>query len=133
MTDNNASRRQHPADPHGELGISVELTEQGHILVVTAHGAIDFWNVGPLQEKLHDTLRAGVTRIVLDLGDVSFVDSTGLGLLVSLDNRTNAENGWLRVADPQPAVRRVMHTTMLDERLQLYSTVEAALSEPEAS
>jgi hypothetical protein len=30
-------------------------------------------------------------------------------------------------------VRRVMHTTMLDERLQLYSTVEAALSEPEAS
>lgn len=133
MTNNaQAPRRRDPADPRGELGIAVDVTELHDVVVVTVHGAIDFWNVGPLQEKLHDARRGGVDRLVLDLSDVAFVDSTGLGLLISRHNELATAGGWLRLVNPQPTVRRVLRMTMLDERLALYPSVEAAIGEPGA-
>jgi stage II sporulation protein AA (anti-sigma F factor antagonist) len=119
--------RRHPAaDGHGELGLTVEFEERDGVTVVTAHGVIDFWNVGPLQERLHHALQDGLARLVLDLGDVSFLDSTGLGLLLSTHDRTAEAGGWLRLAHVQPLVSRVLQTTNLDSRLHIYATTEAA-------
>src|SRR5688500_18125103 len=93
-----ADRRRHPAaDAYVELGLTVDLEERGDVTVAVARGVIDFWNVGPMQERLNDALLHS-PRVVLDLRDVSFVDSTGLGLLISVHDRAAAEGGWLRLA-----------------------------------
>ncbi|MFC0527512.1 STAS domain-containing protein [Phytohabitans kaempferiae] len=120
-------RRRYPAaDAYGELGLAVEVEERDEITLVRARGVIDFWNVGPLQEQLHDALQVDPARLVLDLRDVSFVDSTGLGLLLSVQDRAASEDGWLRLAGPNPLVRRLLRATELDRRLPVYPTVAAA-------
>jgi stage II sporulation protein AA (anti-sigma F factor antagonist) len=121
-----ADRRRYPTgDAYGELGLTVDLEEHHDVSVVRARGVIDFWSVGPLQERLNDALQAH-PRVVLDLRDVSFVDSTGLGLLLSTHERAAAEGGWLRLAALTPLVKRLMQTTELDSRFHVYPTVTAA-------
>ena len=121
-----ADRRRYPAgDAYGELGLAVDLEERHDLSVVTARGVIDFWSVGPMQERLNDALQAH-PRVVLDLRDVSFVDSTGLGLLLSVHERAEADGGWLHLAAPNPLVKRLMQTTELDRRFHVYPTITAA-------
>lgn len=121
-----ADRRRYPAgDAYGELGLSVDLEVHHDISVAIARGVIDFWNVGPLQERLNDALLAN-PRVVLDLRDVSFIDSTGLGLLLSVHDRATAEGGWLRLAALNPLVTRLLRLTELDRRFHIYPTLTAA-------
>jgi stage II sporulation protein AA (anti-sigma F factor antagonist) len=125
-----ADRRRHPAaDAHGELGLAVDLEERHDVTVAVARGVIDFWSVGPLQERLNDALQAH-PRVVLDLRDVSIVDSTGLWLLLSVHERAAADGGWLRLAAPNPLVTRLLRTTELDHRLHVYPTLAAATDGP---
>jgi stage II sporulation protein AA (anti-sigma F factor antagonist) len=123
-----ADRRRYPAgDAYGELGLAVDLEEHHNVSVAIARGVIDFWSVGPLQERLNDALLAN-PRVVLDLRDVSFVDSTGLGLLLSVHDRAAAEGGWLRLAALNPLVRRLLQTTELERRFHVYPTLTAAIA-----
>lgn len=123
----NAERRRNPTgDAYGELGLSVDVEEHNDVSVAVARGVIDFWNVGPMQERLNDALLAS-PHVVLDLRDVSFVDSTGLGLLLSVHYRAEAEGGWLRLAALNPLVKRLVRATELDGRFHIYPSRSAAI------
>lgn len=67
------------------------------------------------------------TAVVLDLGRVSFIDSTGLSMLVAAHSRFNECGKELRVADVPPRVRRVLELTGLDGLLSTYDDVPSAL------
>jgi anti-sigma B factor antagonist len=125
-----AGKGSHPTDagPLSEVGLAVDIDERGDALVATVRGVIDLLSTGPLQEQLNTALSHGATRLVLDLAEVTFVDSTGLGLLVSLQRRTRGAGGWLRLVNPRPQLGRMLHTTNLDQRLQVYTSVESALA-----
>lgn len=123
-----ADRRRDPGgDAYGELGLRVDLEEHHDVSVAIARGVIDFWSVGPMQERLNDAFLAS-PHVVLVLRDVSFVDSTGLGLLLSVHDRAEAEGGWLRLAALNPLVRRLLQTTELERRFHVYPTLTAATS-----
>jgi anti-anti-sigma factor len=94
--------------------------------VVTATGEIDFQSYQPLQELLNTQLRAGRSKLVLDLDSVSFCDSSGLGMFVAIHRRAGMAGGWLRLARPNPQLRRILAVTNLDRLLGAYDTVEAA-------
>ena len=94
--------------------------------VVTATGEIDFQSYQPLQEVLTTQLRAGRSKVVLDLEAVSFCDSSGLGMFVAIHRRAGMAGGWLRLARPNPQLRRILAVTNLDRLLGAYESIEAA-------
>lgn len=123
-------RRREPAGgPHGELGLAVDVEErEGHVLV-RVRGVIDFWSAGPLQEQVNTSLRGRRPHLVFDLHEVTFVDSTGLGLLASVHRRAEAGGGWLHIARPSPLLLRVLEATNLDQLFHLYPDVAAAAAD----
>jgi anti-anti-sigma factor len=94
--------------------------------VVTATGEIDFQSYQPLQEVLTTQLRAGRSKLVLDLDAVSFCDSSGLGMFVSIHRRAGMAGGWLRLARPNSQLRRILAVTNLDRLLGAYESIDAA-------
>ncbi|HEX2361678.1 MAG TPA: STAS domain-containing protein [Jiangellaceae bacterium] len=94
--------------------------------VVKATGEIDFQSYQPLLELLTAQLHIGRSKIVLDLDAVSFCDSSGLGMFVSIHRRAGMAGGWLRLARPNPHLRRILAVTNLDRLFGAYDTVEAA-------
>jgi anti-anti-sigma factor len=94
--------------------------------VVSATGEIDFQSYQPLQELLTTQLRSGRSKLVLDLDSVSFCDSSGLGMFVSIHRRAGMAGGWLRLARPNAQLRRILAVTNLDRLLGAFETIEAA-------
>lgn len=81
-------------------------------------GEIDIQTAPELLRRLDEAVEGhpGET-VVVDLGRVTFVDSSGLGVLVVGDRRARATGGRVVVAEPAPSVRRVLDLTGLDKVL----------------
>ena len=98
------------------------------IAVATPHQRIDAFSAPKLREQLDALLEKGVTRFVLDLSHVPFLDSAGMAVLVSLLKRTRNQNGDVRLVWPaEEAARRILRLTKFDKVFTMSESVEAAL------
>jgi anti-anti-sigma factor len=84
-----------------------------HALVVVV-GEIDVSTVGSLYEQFACLARQGVCHVALDRAGVSFIDSTGISLLVTEHKRAESMRGELIVFSPSPQLRRMIQMVGLD-------------------
>ena len=105
----------------GELSVTIE-SEEGErarwpLLLVA--GEIDIQTSPLLQEQLTKVLETGVSSVSVDLSDVSFLDSTGLSVLIAGLKRCQEAGGELHLVAPRPNVLRVLEITGLTESFHL--------------
>lgn len=108
-----------------ELTIKVRH-EQG-CAIVAAAGEIDISTAVPLRERLFETTASGVP-VVVDLEQVSFIDSVGLAVLVAAAKHAAAHGSTLQVACALPKIRQLVRLTQLDRRIPLFHTLDEALA-----
>lgn len=98
------------------------------IVVVTPHGRVDAFNASELRGRLEALLGESVTKFVLDLSEVPFLDSAGMAVLVSILKRARQQGGDVRLVWPQQeAAQRILRLTKFDRVFQMADTAEAAL------
>ncbi len=86
--------------------------------VVVVHGEIDVATSPQLRTELNALLAGGARDITLEFAGVSFVDSSGLGVLVGTYKRMREEGeGSIRILGTQPSVRKVFEITGLEAAL----------------
>jgi anti-sigma B factor antagonist len=100
--------------------------EQGYA-VVTAAGEIDISTVTRLRERLFELAASG-RPLVVDLDQVSFIDSAGLGALVGTANRAAAHGGSVYAACGRPQICELFRLAGLDCRIPLARTLDEALA-----
>lgn len=88
------------------------------VLTIKLDGELDLAAVPELQAAVADTFGDREPLIVLDLGDVGFIDSTGLRLLLGIRGATTERGGRLLLARASDAVRKLLHITGLVERFE---------------
>ena len=110
-----------------ELGLVVH--EQGGWTVLAVTGELDMATAPAVRERLHGLLAAGHDRLIVDLGEVGFLDSTALGVLVGLLKRVRTQGGDLRLVCNQPRVLKVFEITRLDQAFTIHDSVDAAVAE----
>ena len=94
--------------------------------VVGVGGEIDMDTTPMLEDLLQEVVDAGARHVVLDLAGVTFMDSSGLNLLVMSLKRLRDAGGRLCLAHVQKPVRSVLVLSAVDTVLDVYDTVEAA-------
>lgn len=102
------------------------FTRDDGIAVVTPRGRLNMVSARQLKETLSDLVAGGSARIVVDLGETTFLDSSGLGALIGGLKAARQAGGDLRVARPTPAVVSVFELTNLDRVLRARESVETA-------
>jgi anti-sigma B factor antagonist len=100
-----------------------------HVAVVELTGRLDMLSAVDVKQKLAATVAEGNYRLVIDLGKVSFVDSSGLGALISGLKAARVAGGDLRLARPDKQVRYILEVSTLDRVLRPFATLEEALSD----
>lgn len=97
----------------------VQTAMDGNTWRITLRGELDLSNAPIAETALRDALSATETQVVVDMGDLEFIDSTGIALLVSTLGR-NGDGARLRfVPSRSAAVTRVLELTGVAERLPL--------------
>jgi anti-anti-sigma factor len=88
-------------------------------------GEIDFTSSGPIQSTLLAMILPGGGAVVADLSGVTFIDSSGLGVLVQAHRTARERNNQLLVV-ASPPVRKLLRLTGLDTVLETYDELPAA-------
>jgi anti-anti-sigma factor len=108
--------------------LEIRSADRDGVVVLTAAGVLDIGSAGVLRTALDAAAADGRPYVVLDLQGVRLVDSTGLALLVRADRSAREGGGWVRLAGPCSQLRRMLHVTNLERRLDVYETVVAAVN-----
>jgi anti-sigma B factor antagonist len=105
---------------------AVECERPG-VAVLAASGEIDVATAPELHDHLGKLLQDSPELLVVDLADVSFIDSTGLGVLVGAVRDVRAGGGDLRLVVTQPQIIRLLEITGLDEVFNIRSSTSDAV------
>lgn len=112
-------------DANGLASFRVEAQRNG--AVVIASGEIDIFTAPALREALLSASRVSA-RVAVDMTGVSFLDSSGLAVLIeSLKAGDGEPEASPRLVGPPPPVRKILDITCLSQRLLIHETVDEAL------
>jgi anti-sigma B factor antagonist len=114
-------------------GLTADVSTHGTQTVVALAGEIDLSNHVALRTALNDLIVGGSVDLVLDLTDVTFMDSTGLGAMIGTRRRVHAFQGSLAIVLTNDAILRVFEVTGLDKVFDLYDSRAAALRKPDTN
>jgi len=113
--------RQQDVQPPTATGLTLQRHDEGVERVLEVRGEIDVATSPMLRSELSDLLDDAPEHVTLDFTEVSFIDSSGLGVLVGALKRlrTVCPEAVLRVAHTQQPVRHVFGITGLDDLFEL--------------
>jgi anti-sigma B factor antagonist len=117
-----------PGSREGGRGLSISSNPAGADTVLRLRGELDLRTVPQLHACLAEALqRGGDGAVVVDLGDVSFIDSTGLAALLNALRRMNRAGRRLVLTCAQGPVMRMLRLTRLDSAFTLHASADEAL------
>ena len=103
------------------------IERNGSSVVVRLAGELDLYNAHSLREALLECCGEAPERLVVDLSEVKFIDSTALGVLIEARTRLPNRRGFL-LASPGLETKRALEVSGLDRHFVVHDTVDAALS-----
>jgi anti-sigma B factor antagonist len=115
----------HP-DTHSDLTLQIDVDRHDGFTVLRPCGDLDVATAVRLKEAVTEVLLAGDLDVVVDLGRVEFIDSTGLGAMVGGRRRALALNGAFALVCADQHLLKVFRLTGLDKVFSISGTLEAA-------
>jgi anti-sigma B factor antagonist len=101
------------------------IDAERHVLAV--RGEIDLFTAPELKQVLAESIEAGRVRIIVDLTDTTFLDSTALGVLIGAVKRLRSRDGALAIVNIDENIAKTFEITGLDQIFTILTTREAAV------
>ena len=105
--------------------LEIYVEDAGEYTLCRPVGELDAYTVSQFREVLAGL--AAVPRLLIDLSDVPFMDSAGLGALIGGIRRARESDGEVSVACSRPTLARLLHTTGFDRIVPVTETVADAV------
>ena len=100
----------------------------GGVLVIEVDGQLIVGNRQDLKQRVLDALEAGNRKFLIDFSRTGYIDSSGLGVLVSLSKKIRDEGGDLRLAGHNEDLKTLFELTKLDTLFAITDSAEQALA-----
>ena len=97
------------------LDLSVNVRKEESIPVVDVVGEIDVYTYPRLSETLNELLEDDAQNIVLNLEEVRYIDSTGLGVIANGANKLARKSGYVHIINANPQVKKIFEVSGLDK------------------
>jgi anti-sigma B factor antagonist len=111
------------------MQLRTEVSSLNGWTVVSVYGELDVASAPELRERLIELVTGGAHLLILDLEGLDFLDSTGLGAIISALKRARTNGGDLRLVCTQSRIRRLFEITALDKAFPLFPSLDAATQE----
>lgn len=97
-------------------------------LVVIMEGELDHHSTEEARNKIDNQLDVeGINKLILDFSKVSFMDSSGIGVVIGRYKKLSAKNGRVCIVGVSPSVKRVFELSGMFKIIGLYDSIEEAI------
>ncbi len=108
--------------------MEIKLREEGHVAVLSLKGRLDLASGTSLKEEIKKIFDRDCTSIHLDLSNVDFINSSGLGALVSVMKEVRLRKGRLTLSNLANYVKEIFEITQLSHIFEIFETEQEAIS-----
>ncbi|GGM34421.1 anti-sigma-B factor antagonist [Paraliobacillus quinghaiensis] len=105
------------------INLDVEVVEEDQTITLTLRGEIDAYTAPKLKDALLPLTKKPGAEVIVDLEQINYMDSTGLGVFISALKSTKEYDSELKLIQLQDRVRRLFEITSLDSIITIESTV----------
>lgn len=109
-----------------ELKIEPKTVDEKTVILKLS-GEMDIYSAPKLKEQAADLIKEGKSRLLLEMTELKYIDSSGLGVLVAAMTRAKENGGVLCLISPTRPVCRLLEIIGLDQILKCYPNVEDAI------
>lgn len=110
------------------MSLTVDMTTNQHVLCIRLAGELDHHTAEDLRNKASQIIETqGIKHIILNLGELAFMDSSGLGVILGRYRQIQSYGGEMVVCAISPAVQRLFEMSGLFKILRLEPSEEAAM------
>jgi anti-sigma B factor antagonist len=106
---------------------SEPIDADGGVVAVAVSGEIDLFTAPELKAAIADAVDGGSTRIVVDLTQTTFLDSTALGVLIGAVKRLRSSEGALSIVNTDATIAKTFEITGLDQIFTIRPTRDEAV------
>lgn len=108
------------------MPLPMRTLDSGEWVVLQVAGEIDMASAPQLRQRVVALVTDGVRALVLDLSNIGFCDSTGLGVIVAAVKRLRTNDGDLRVVTNDERLLALFEITRLDQVFEVFPDIDAA-------
>ncbi len=107
--------------------MEIQLKNEGNIVVLSISGELDLYNAPELKEAIQKLINDKKVQVIIDMDRVSYVDSSGIGALISSFSSLKKSQGQMRICNVAGSVRKVFELTRLTSFFQIDDALENSL------
>ncbi|URA09502.1 STAS domain-containing protein [Thermospira aquatica] len=108
--------------------MEINRRETGDVVIFDIKGEIDLYNAPEIKDKIKDEINKGKVNIIINLDKVSYIDSSGIGVLISSLSNLKKVGGALKLINVYASVRKVFELTKLTSFFEIYDSEADALA-----
>jgi len=108
--------------------MEIDVTQSSGVAIVAPSGDLDMATVQDVRRALAGLLDRGQSRLLVDLDDVGYIDSSGIGALIGAMKQARAAGGDVRLCALQDDVRAIFEITRLAQAMSIHPTRQEALA-----
>ena len=101
--------------------MTIELSGEQKLLTVRLEGELDHFRAGNIKKAVEDELlKTGAVNIAFDFSGISFMDSSGIGLILGRYKTVKALGGRIVLFGMRPGIERIMRMSGIDKVAEIY-------------
>jgi len=98
---------------------SNNIIEMGKTSMVSIKGEIDIYSIEKFREAIEEKIKTKEPEIILDCSELSYMDSTGMSVLIELRNKTKEKGQKIIMMNPRPNIKKLMALTGVDKIIEI--------------
>ena len=107
--------------------LQASLNDSSGISVIRVAGEVDIYTAPDLRYLVNQTIDSGAKDLVIDMSEVTYMDSSGFGTLLGATKRLRPDGGSIGLAACSEAIERMLRITRLDTIFGVFSRVDEAV------
>jgi anti-sigma B factor antagonist len=108
------------------MELDIKSERNGEVCSVSLDGEIDVYTAPRLKEELVSVVESGCPNVIVDMEKVGFIDSSGLGVLVSALRRARERDGVVRIVCTRDNILKIFRITGLDKVFPIFADMDEA-------
>ena len=102
--------------------MEVTIKDRGEHKIVSINGEVDLYNVSELKKTLFSVTDGACSSVVVDMKDVNYMDSSGIGALVAGQKKMKAHSGKFALVNIHDDVLNILKLATLDKFFKIYES-----------